>query len=183
MTEQGRYPKGEAPEDLDDNITLDANDDRWEWRRRIRSNPASHRAYRTVVAVLGLVVVVVGLIAVPAPGPGWLIVFIGVSIWASEFEWAQRLLYWGKARLRELGAVAPVEALVGERAGRPRHGRHRRRCVLGVPRVGGVAGLAARPVRGAARSPAGCRLSSHVGRRPGAQWTTFITRSAVVWPR
>lgn len=101
MTEQGRYPKGEAPEDLDDNITLDANDDRWEWRRRIRSNPASHRAYRTVVAVLGLVVVVVGLIAVPAPGPGWLIVFIGVSIWASEFEWAQRLLYWGKDRLRD----------------------------------------------------------------------------------
>jgi uncharacterized protein (TIGR02611 family) len=57
--------------------------------------------YRTVVAVLGLVVVVIGLIAVPAPGPGWLIVFVGVSIWASEFEWAQRLLYWGKARLRD----------------------------------------------------------------------------------
>ena len=101
MTEQRRYPKGQAPEDLDDNITLDANDDRWEWRRRIRSNPASHRAYRTVVAVLGLVVVVIGLIAVPAPGPGWLIVFIGVSILASEFEWAQRLLYWGKDRLRD----------------------------------------------------------------------------------
>jgi uncharacterized protein (TIGR02611 family) len=101
MTEERRYPKGQAPEDLDDNITLDANDDRWEWRRRIRSNPASHRAYRTVVAVLGLVVVVIGLIAVPAPGPGWLIVFIGVSIWASEFEWAQRLLYWGKDRLRD----------------------------------------------------------------------------------
>jgi uncharacterized protein (TIGR02611 family) len=101
MTEQRRYPKGQAPEDLDDNLTLDANDDRWEWRRRIRSNPASHRAYRSVVAVLGLVVVVVGLIAVPAPGPGWLIVFIGVSIWASEFEWAQRLLYWGKDRLRD----------------------------------------------------------------------------------
>jgi uncharacterized protein (TIGR02611 family) len=101
VTEQRRYPKGQAPEDLDDNITLDANDDRWEWRRRIRSNPASHRAYRTVVAFLGLVVVVIGLIAVPAPGPGWLIVFIGVSIWASEFEWAQRLLYWGKDRLRD----------------------------------------------------------------------------------
>lgn len=101
MTEQRRYPKGQAPEDLDDNITLDANDDRWEWRRRIRSNPASHRVYRSAVAVLGLVVVVIGLIAVPAPGPGWLIVFIGVSIWASEFEWAQRLLYWGKDRLRD----------------------------------------------------------------------------------
>jgi uncharacterized protein (TIGR02611 family) len=101
VTDQHRYPKGQAPEDLDDNITLDAHDDRWEWRRRIRSNPASHRVYRSVVAVLGLVVVVIGLIAVPAPGPGWLIVFIGVSIWASEFEWAQRLLYWGKDRLRE----------------------------------------------------------------------------------
>ena len=54
MSEPPRYAKGEAPEDLDDNITLDANDDRWEWRRRIRANPASHRAYRTVVAVLGL---------------------------------------------------------------------------------------------------------------------------------
>ena len=96
VTEPRRYPKGQAPEDLDDNITLDANDDRWEWRRRIRSNPASHRAYRTVVAVLGPVVVVAGLIAVPAPGPGWLIVFIGVSIWASEFEWAQRLLVLGQ---------------------------------------------------------------------------------------
>lgn len=99
MTEPQGYARGQAPEDLDDNITLDADDDRWEWRRRIRSNPASHRAYRTAVAVLGLIVVVVGVIAVPAPGPGWLIVFVGVSIWASEFEWAQRLLYWGKARL------------------------------------------------------------------------------------
>ena len=69
VSEPRQYPKGEAPEDLDDNITLDAADDRWEWRRQIRANPASHRAYRTVVAVLGLVVVVIGLIAVPAPGP------------------------------------------------------------------------------------------------------------------
>ena len=27
-----------------------------------------------------------------APGPGWLVVFFGLAIWASEFEWAQRLL-------------------------------------------------------------------------------------------
>ncbi len=35
----------------------------------------------------------------PAPGPGWLIVFAGVGIWATEFEWAQRLLRWGKGVL------------------------------------------------------------------------------------
>jgi uncharacterized protein (TIGR02611 family) len=93
-------PRRDGAEDTDDNITLDAHDDRWEWRRRIRSNPTSHQAYRTVIAVLGLVVVAIGLVAVPAPGPGWLIVFVGVSIWASEFEWAQRLLEWGRDRLR-----------------------------------------------------------------------------------
>ena len=90
---------GGRPEDTDDNITLDAQDDDWAWRRRIRSTPATHRIYRIAVAVIGLVVVVAGLVTVPAPGPGWLIVFLGVSIWASEFEWAQRLLRWGKGVL------------------------------------------------------------------------------------
>jgi uncharacterized protein (TIGR02611 family) len=87
------------PEDTDDNVVLDAEDDDWAWRRRIRGNPATHRVYRALVAVAGAVVLVVGLIAVPAPGPGWLIVFVGLTIWASEFEFAQRLLRWGRVRL------------------------------------------------------------------------------------
>lgn len=88
------------PEDTDDNVVLDEHDDDWAWRRRLRANPTTHRLYRSVVAVVGGVVVVVGLIAVPAPGPGWLIVFVGLAIWASEFEWAQRLLRWGRERLQ-----------------------------------------------------------------------------------
>ena len=88
------------PEDTDDNIVLDAEDDDWAWRRRIRAHPTAHRIYRGAVGVVGAVVLVVGLIAVPAPGPGWLIVFVGLAIWASEFEFAQRLLRWGRARLR-----------------------------------------------------------------------------------
>ena len=76
----------------DHNVTLDAADDDWEWRRKIRSNPHSHRIYRIIVGVAGLIVVVIGLIMVPFPGPGWLVVFLGLAIWASEFEWAQRLL-------------------------------------------------------------------------------------------
>jgi uncharacterized protein (TIGR02611 family) len=76
----------------DHNITLDAVDDDWEWRRRIRAHPRSHLIYRVVVGVVGLVVVVIGLIMVPFPGPGWLVVFTGLAVWASEFEWAQRLL-------------------------------------------------------------------------------------------
>jgi uncharacterized protein (TIGR02611 family) len=72
----------------------------WEWRRRIRSNPHSHRVYRTVVGIVGAVVIVAGLVMVPFPGPGWLVVFIGVGILASEFDWAKRLLDYGKEKLR-----------------------------------------------------------------------------------
>jgi len=88
-------------ERTDHNITLDAQDDDWAWRRRIRANPATARVYRITIGVLGLVVVVGGLIIVPAPGPGWLVVFAGVSLWATEFEWAQRLLRWGKGVLAQ----------------------------------------------------------------------------------
>ncbi len=86
--------------DGDDNITLDAKDDDWEWRRKIRSNPHTHLIYRIFVALLGLVIVVPGLFLVPAPGPGWGIVFLGVAVWASEFEWAQRLLQTARHTLK-----------------------------------------------------------------------------------
>ena len=42
---------------------------------------------------------VAGLVMVPFPGPGWLVVFIGVGILASEFDWAKRLLDFGRAKL------------------------------------------------------------------------------------
>ncbi len=85
--------------DDDHNITLDAVDDDWEWRRKIRSHPHSHGIYRIIVGVVGLIVVVAGLLMVPFPGPGWLVVFLGLAIWASEFEWAQRLLRVGRRTL------------------------------------------------------------------------------------
>jgi uncharacterized protein (TIGR02611 family) len=43
----------------------------------------------------------VGIILLPAPGPGWLIVFAGLAVLASEFEWAKRLLSYTKRRVRE----------------------------------------------------------------------------------
>lgn len=69
------------------------------WRERIRANPATRQVYRWTVAGIGLVVVIAGLIMVPFPGPGWLVVFIGVAIWASEFHWARRLLAFGRRTL------------------------------------------------------------------------------------
>ena len=50
--------------------------------------------------VVGLVMVLGGLALVPLPGPGWLIVILGIAVWASEFEPASRLLEFVKDKVR-----------------------------------------------------------------------------------
>ena len=74
------------------------DDGDWAWRRRIRANPHSNRVYRTVVGVVGALITVAGLLMVPLPGPGWLVVFIGIGVLASEVHWAPRLLDFGRER-------------------------------------------------------------------------------------
>ena len=84
----------------DRNLTVDAAEDTWAWRRAIRSNPITLIAYRTMIGVVGAALVLVGIPMIPLSGPGWVIVFLGVAVWSSEFEWAKRLLHHGKARLK-----------------------------------------------------------------------------------
>ena len=84
--------------DADPDTPVEADDD-WAWRRRIRANPHAHRIYRLVVALVGAAITIGGLVLVPAPGPGWLIVFLGLAVLASEFAWAQRLLHHARRRL------------------------------------------------------------------------------------
>ncbi|HJA39396.1 MAG TPA: TIGR02611 family protein [Candidatus Brevibacterium intestinigallinarum] len=62
--------------------------------------PHTARVYRATIGALGALIIVVGLILVPLPGPGWLIVLTGVAIIASEFAFARRLLRFAQARLR-----------------------------------------------------------------------------------
>jgi uncharacterized protein (TIGR02611 family) len=37
-------------------------------------------------------VIIVGIVLLAAPGPGWLVIFLGLGIWATEFAWARSLL-------------------------------------------------------------------------------------------
>jgi uncharacterized protein (TIGR02611 family) len=72
---------------------------RWaRWRDQVRGRRRVDFAYRIVVGVVGLAVLGVGVLAIPYPGPGWAIVFIGLGILATEFEWARRLLAYAKER-------------------------------------------------------------------------------------
>ena len=72
---------------------------RWaRWRDRLRERPKTEFGYRIVVGVVGLAILAVGIVAIPYPGPGWAIVFVGLGILATEFDWARRLLAYAKER-------------------------------------------------------------------------------------
>lgn len=72
---------------------------RWaRYRDTLRERPKIEFFYRIGVGVVGLVVFVIGIIAIPYPGPGWAILFVGLGILATEFEWARRLLAYAKER-------------------------------------------------------------------------------------
>jgi uncharacterized protein (TIGR02611 family) len=71
--------------------------------RSVRSWVARHPrldvAYRTGVGVLGGFLTVGGVLLIPLPGPGWLVVFLGLAVLGTEFPWARRIARWLKRML------------------------------------------------------------------------------------
>ena len=73
-------------------------DPRHPWRRllgRARTWVDGHPyllfAYRLGVGILGTLVILVGIVLIPLPGPGWLIVFLGLAVLGTEFSSARRM--------------------------------------------------------------------------------------------
>ena len=56
------------------------------------------QAKKTLIGIVGGVVLVAGVIMIPYPGPGWLVVFAGLGILSTEFEWAQRVLLFARGK-------------------------------------------------------------------------------------
>ena len=76
-------------------------------RAWIDTHPRLDRIYRFSVGVIGGALTVVGLLLVPLPGPGWLVVFLGLAVLGTEFRWARRLAAAAQATARPvLGVVA-----------------------------------------------------------------------------
>lgn len=99
MNEPGPGQSGDGRESRDAERGFDAGDD-WAWRRKLKANAATANFYRVGVFIVGLVIVVLGLLLIPFPGPGWLIVIAGLAIWSTEFERARRVLEFVKGHLR-----------------------------------------------------------------------------------
>lgn len=81
--------KGEAPERSGIHGWLDG----------IRATRSGHITLKVVIGVLGAMLVIGGLVMVPFPGPGWLVVFAGLAVLATEFHWAHRLLQFSRRTL------------------------------------------------------------------------------------
>ena len=56
---------------------------------------------RITVFVFGSGVVALGLVLIPLPGPGLLVVILGLAILASEFIWAQKALEAAQRRAKQ----------------------------------------------------------------------------------
>lgn len=67
----------------------------------IKRSRTLHLSWQVGVFVVGLAVVGAGIVMLPLPGPGWLVIFGGMAIWATEFVWAQLVLRWTKRKVTE----------------------------------------------------------------------------------
>ncbi|GAA2414136.1 MULTISPECIES: TIGR02611 family protein [Streptomyces] len=67
----------------------------------IKARRLLHVSWQVGVFIIGLAVVVAGIIMLPLPGPGWVVIFGGMAIWATEFVWAQLVLRWTKRKVTE----------------------------------------------------------------------------------
>jgi uncharacterized protein (TIGR02611 family) len=70
------------------------------FRGWVRGLPGGRLAWRIVVTVLGAAVLAIGIVLLPLPGPGWVIIFAGLGILASEYTWARRLLSFMRRQVK-----------------------------------------------------------------------------------
>ncbi len=85
---------------------------------RIRAKPTGRMALKVGVGVVGGLVVAVGIVLIPFPGPGWAIVILGLAILAVEFHWARGVLAFTKRHVQSwthwiARQSWPIKGLVG----------------------------------------------------------------------
>ncbi|MFE4536029.1 TIGR02611 family protein [Streptomyces scopuliridis] len=74
--------------------------------RFIKASRTLHLSWQVGVFVVGLAVVIAGVFMLVLPGPGWLVIFGGMAIWATEFVWAQLVLRWTRRKVTEAAQKA-----------------------------------------------------------------------------
>jgi uncharacterized protein (TIGR02611 family) len=104
---------GDDPEERDASATVaEISATEPELARRWHDHPAvvpfkavgrfiARNGKRLAVTIVGIVVLLAGIALLVLPGPGWLLIFVGLSILATEYVWAQRLLKAAKQKAND----------------------------------------------------------------------------------
>ncbi len=58
----------------------------------MKANNSLRHAKRVIVGVVGITIVAIGLTLLVLPGPGLIVIIVGLGILATEFVWAKNLL-------------------------------------------------------------------------------------------
>ena len=57
---------------------------------------------KAVISILGFGLIILGIILLPLPGPGFLVIVAGLFVLSLEFEWAERHLNKAKQKLKQM---------------------------------------------------------------------------------
>ncbi|HEX7260081.1 MAG TPA: PGPGW domain-containing protein [Candidatus Saccharimonadia bacterium] len=81
-----------------------------------------------IVLIIGVPIISLGVILLPLPGPGWLVILSGLYIISREFAWARKYIDIIEAKLRQLAAkIKDKQSELKERekpdSGKPKNSR------------------------------------------------------------
>lgn len=79
------------------------------WRESIKDKPIPFFFYRFTIIMVSFIIIVIGIIGLPAPGPGSLIIFAGLSLLATEVLWAKRQVRFIKLHFLRLRKWARIK--------------------------------------------------------------------------
>ncbi len=69
--------------------------------RYVQDRRPLHVSWQVGVFLAGLAIVIAGVVMLVIPGPGWLTIFAGMAVWATEFVWAQLVMRWTRRKLHD----------------------------------------------------------------------------------
>ncbi|MDB5164452.1 MAG: hypothetical protein JWL89_78 [Candidatus Saccharibacteria bacterium] len=59
-----------------------------------------------IAALIGFPLVVLGIILIPLPGPGLVVMFLGLLVLSQEFDWAQKHVENARSQIKQIVAKA-----------------------------------------------------------------------------
>ncbi|WP_051687699.1 MULTISPECIES: PGPGW domain-containing protein [Micrococcales] len=68
-------------------------------RRFTQRHPALALCQKIIVTIIGGAIVLAGIVMLVTPGPGWLAIFLGLGLLATEYPIIHRFNQWAKAKV------------------------------------------------------------------------------------